>query len=91
MTPVSSGHPPQHSAMTRIEELRAEWERTEPHWEHHAWVLAVELRRVLDADIPKGVRVEAELALDAFHAAAEAFIAAGNAWSDHMMIENAAQ
>lgn len=72
--------------MTRIEELRAAWAKSEPNWEHHAWVLARELRHLLDAAVEGPVLVEAELALDEFHAATEAFIAAGNAWSDHLVV-----
>ena len=91
MTPVSSGHPVPQRAMTRIEQLRAAWAKSEPNWEHHAWALAVELRRVLDSDTEGRAMAGAQLALDEFHAAAEAFIAAGNAWSDHLGVGDAAQ
>lgn len=91
MTPVSSGHPSPQRAMTRIEVLRAAWSQSEPNWEHHAWALAVELRRVVDSSYEDMDESRALAVLDEFHAATDAFIAAGNAWSDHLVVTGEAK
>lgn len=91
MTPVSSGHPAPQNATRRVEELRAEWMRAEPCWEEHAWALAAALRAVLASPGEPTTAARAEVAQDAFAHATQAFIAAGNAWAEHVGIPSAAE